>query len=94
MSTWICAAVAIVALVVLSAAALAPHLSYRRLLIHRRVVVNLRSGNAIAGIVTKSTPKVVIVRDAVVHEHGVAPAPADGEILIERDHIDFIQATT
>ena len=93
MSTWICAAAAIVALLLLAGVALAPHLSYRRLVIHRRVVVNLRSGNAVAGIVTRATLKVVIVRDAVLHEHGVAPAPADGEILIERDHIDFIQAT-
>ncbi|WP_280393210.1 hypothetical protein [Nocardia wallacei] len=58
---------------------------------HRRVVVNLRTGRAIAGVITKWRGPFYVLRDATVHE-GDQQAPADGEVLVEKSHVDYIQA--
>lgn len=58
---------------------------------HRRVVVNLWSGTAIAGVVTKTRSGYCVIRDATVIESGSKPAPADGEIIVDRNQIDYIQ---
>ncbi|WP_054812096.1 hypothetical protein [Nocardia arizonensis] len=63
----------------------------RRYVVHRRVVVNLRSGTAVAGVITETRGPLLIVRDATVHD-GDQAAPADGEIVIDRAAIDYIQA--
>lgn len=58
---------------------------------HRRVVVNLRTGSAISGVITKWRGPFYVLRDATVHE-GEQVAPADGEILVEKKNVDYIQA--
>ena len=63
------------------------------LVVLRRVVVNLKSGTAITGVVTTETAERLILKSAAVIEPGAsAPTPADGEILVDRDHVDYIQA--
>ncbi|WP_218717089.1 hypothetical protein [Nocardia sp. MH4] len=63
----------------------------RRYIAHRRVVVNLRTGTAVSGVVTEIRGPLLIVRDATVHD-GDQAAPADGEIVIDRANVDYIQA--
>lgn len=63
----------------------------RRYVMHRRVVVNLRSGTAVAGVVVETRGPLLIVRDATVHD-GDRSAPADGEVVIDRGNVDYIQA--
>lgn len=60
-------------------------------MLNRQVLVNLCSGNAIAGICTYSGPDALVLRGAVVHEPGAEPSPADGEVLIGTINVDFIQ---
>lgn len=60
-------------------------------LIHRKVLVNLLSGNALAGVVTFEGRHALVLRGATVHTTDSDPAPADGEVLIDRASIDFIQ---
>ncbi|WP_237341852.1 hypothetical protein [Williamsia soli] len=63
------------------------------LLIKRRVVVNLKSGTAVAGVIVGDDPERLTLKGVEVIEPGAtAPTPADGEILIDRDHVDYIQA--
>lgn len=59
----------------------------------RKVMVNLRSGNAIEGVCTYDGRDHMIVRGALVHEAGSVegPAPADGEIRIDRANVDYTQ---
>lgn len=59
--------------------------------LNRQVLVNLASGNAIAGVCTYNGPTSIVLRGATVHETDAEPAPADGEILIDRINVDFIQ---
>lgn len=62
-----------------------------RLVKARRVVVNLRSGQAIDGLLTRQQGPLLFLSDARLHEGSENPAPIDGQAVIERQTIDFIQ---
>lgn len=63
----------------------------RRKLVNRNLLVNLRSGNAIAGVCVHESHDALVLRGATVHTADSDPAPADGEVLIDRPAVDFIQ---
>jgi hypothetical protein len=89
------AVVEIVAVLLLAAAAavylLRPWWAWRPLLA-RRVVVNLKTGRAISGVLVRRAGDLLFIRDAVALEPGAEPAAADGEAVVARADIDFIQA--
>lgn len=57
----------------------------------RKVLINLVSGNAISGVCVHEGRDTIAVRGATIHEIDSEPASADGEILIDRINVDFIQ---
>jgi hypothetical protein len=60
--------------------------------IRRKVVVNLKSEDAIKGVLYKADRQVLVLRDAWFHKAGDAPRkPIDGEALIQRTEIAFMQ---
>ena len=63
----------------------------RRYIVRRRVVVNLRTGTGVSGVITDVRGPLLIVRDATVHD-GDQAAPADGEVVIDRANVDYVQA--
>jgi len=63
-----------------------------RSVVHRRVVVNLWSGTAISGLVVKTHRSYCVIKDATVIEPGSEPARVDGEIIVDRRQVDYIQA--
>ena len=63
----------------------------RRTLVNRSVLVNLVSGNAIRGVCVHETDRALVLRGATVHQIDAEPAAADGEILIDRINVDFVQ---
>lgn len=67
--------------------------AFRRLVVHRPVLVNLRSGRAVSGVVVAQDGPLIQLKSAKVHEPGGdnAGVAVDGSIVIERDQIDFIQ---
>ncbi|WP_280335471.1 hypothetical protein [Nocardia wallacei] len=58
---------------------------------HRRVVVNLHSGVALAGVITRWRGPFYVLRDVTVHEND-GTARADGEVVVEKTNVDYIQA--
>lgn len=61
--------------------------------IAKRVIVNLHSGNAIDGVIVRQTGPLLVLKNATLHELGADKSVAlDGEALVSRDQIDFIQA--
>lgn len=58
---------------------------------HRRVIISLKSGLAVSGVITKHRRGFCVVRDAEVIESGGASASADGEVLVQSADIDYIQ---
>lgn len=63
-----------------------------RSIMARRVVVNLRTGKALDGLLVRRSGGLLFLKNAVLHEPGAEPAPLDGEAVVERSQIDFIQA--
>lgn len=71
--------------------ALLAWLAFRRLVVARRVVVNLTSGQAVEGLLVRQQGPLLLLEQPVVHEPGAAPASADGQMVIERDRVAFVQ---
>ncbi|HOA04101.1 MAG: hypothetical protein QG655_2589 [Actinomycetota bacterium] len=59
--------------------------------LNRKVLVSLYSGSAVSGVLTSSTSAYLILRGCVVHEAGVEPVSADGEVVVERANVDYVQ---
>ena len=57
----------------------------------RRVVVNLKSGDAVDGFLIARQGPLLRLRDAVLVSGGDNPTPVDGEVVIERSEVDFLQ---
>ncbi|MEX1078890.1 MAG: hypothetical protein WED09_07265 [Homoserinimonas sp.] len=66
--------------------------AFTRLVVRRKVVVNLRDGQAIEGVLFKQSGPLLVVKNATFLEEGVDPMPLDGDTVIERDQVLFIQA--
>lgn len=66
--------------------------AFQRVVVRRRVVVNLLSGRAIEGVLVKQDGPLLCLKNAHIHEQGAEPAAVDGEVVIERSQVDFIQA--
>lgn len=58
----------------------------------RRVVVNLKTGRAVDGVLVRRDHGLLFLKNAVLLEHGEEPAPIDGEALVQLVHVDFVQA--
>ena len=56
----------------------------------RRVIVSLKSGNSVRGYVSAYRRDYLVLKSAeMLRAQGVIPM--DGELLIERSNVDFIQ---
>lgn len=62
-----------------------------RLVKARRVVVNLRSGQAIDGLLIRQQGPLLFLSEARLFEGSDQPTPIDGQAVVERQTIDFIQ---
>lgn len=63
--------------------------SWRRLL-RRRVIVN-QDGRAFVGILYAQHGPLLILRNAELLQAGMEPQPLDGEVVVERSTVHFIQ---
>lgn len=63
---------------------------WRRTAVRKRVVVNL-ADKAFAGVLWAKRGPLLVLRDAVLMQHGAADTPMDGEVVIERSKVEFIQ---
>lgn len=64
---------------------------WRRWPVCKRVLVNLDDGKAVEGILYRRRGPLLILRQARFMEPGAEPVDVDGEILIERPRVTFIQ---
>lgn len=63
----------------------------RRLVVRRRVLVNLRSGKAMSGAMWARRGRTLVLKDAELIEPGQAPVVMDGTIVVDRDEVEFVQ---
>lgn len=66
--------------------------AYKRLAVARRVIINTDT-HAFAGILYKQSGPLLVLRDAELLEAGKPPVPIQGEVLVERNRVEFIQLT-
>jgi len=65
-----------------------------RKLIRRQVVVNMRGDRAFRGVLWDQRGPLLVLRNAVLHEPGQEPRGVDGEVVVERRSVEFIQFVT
>jgi hypothetical protein len=65
--------------------------AWRRWPIRKRVLVNLDDGRAFDGIMFARRGPLLILRQARLIEPGADPVDVDGEVIVERPRISFIQ---
>lgn len=63
---------------------------WRRTAVRKRVVVNL-ADKAFAGVLWAKRGPLLVLRDVVLMQHGAADTPMDGEVVVERARVEFIQ---
>jgi hypothetical protein len=70
----------------------AERIAAARLGVRARVVVNLNSGQAVTGVLWARRGRTLVVRDAAIVEPGRRdPIPADGDVLVDREQVAFVQ---
>lgn len=62
-------------------------------LITKSVIVNLKTDKAFQGVLWQQRRDLLVLRNATLLEQG-KEAPVDGEVVVERANIDFIQVTS
>jgi hypothetical protein len=60
----------------------------------RRVIVNTKEGRSFRGVLWQRRADYLVLRDAVLKNPGADPIPVDGEVLIFRADVSFIQVLT
>lgn len=63
-----------------------------RLALRKRVLVNLLDGKAMDGVLYARRGRLLVLRNVTVMESGTAPVEMDGEVIVDRDRVDFMQA--
>ena len=66
--------------------------AFRRVLLRRRVVVNLTDGSCIEGVLYSDPGQLLVLKNATYLEPGAEPVPLDGDTVIERARVLFVQA--
>lgn len=64
---------------------------WRRLVVLRRVIVNLKDGGSMTGVLYRQEGALLVLREAVFYEPGRDGVPIDGEAIIERNEVLFVQ---
>jgi hypothetical protein len=71
--------------------------AFRRFAFYRQVIVNLEDDGsgvdkAIAGVFWRQAGPLIVIKDATLLAEGQEPVKMDGETIIERRRVTFIQA--
>lgn len=66
--------------------------AFKRVLLLRRVIVNLDDGSSIEGVLYRDPGNLLVLKNAIYHEPGATAMELDGDTVIERTRVLFIQA--
>lgn len=56
-----------------------------------KVIVNLKTGRAFSGVVWEERGDLLVLRAAELMEPGRQPVTVEGDVVLDRQNIDFIQ---
>ena len=83
-------AAAAVAVLVAAVVAETP-VGFRRTLIGRRVLVNTKTEKAFSGFLFARRGPLLVLKDVELLELGAEPVRVDGDVVLERAVVDFVQ---
>lgn len=63
----------------------------RRLQVRRKVLVALHTGQAIQGVLWTRRNNFLVLKDAQLLEPGAQPTRMDGDVIVERDQVLYVQ---
>jgi hypothetical protein len=67
--------------------------AWSRIALLRRVIVNLDDGTSIDGVLYRERGPLLVLKNATFHDPAAdAPMPLDGDVIVERARIVFVQA--
>lgn len=64
-----------------------------RFRLRRRVLVNLVDGSALNAVLWRRGWRLLVLRDVTLLERGAEPTAMDGEVLVDRARVAFVQVT-
>lgn len=65
--------------------------SYKKLTYSKLVLVNLKTGSAFKGYLIKATKDLLLLKNSTLHKIDSEPIDVVGEVIIEKNNVDFIQ---
>jgi small nuclear ribonucleoprotein (snRNP)-like protein len=65
--------------------------AWRRSALRRRVLVNLKTEKAFRGVLFAQRGPLLVLKDVELLEAGRDPVRVDGDVLVERSNVDFVQ---
>lgn len=65
----------------------------RRLVARKRVLVRLHSGTALTGVLWQRRGRLLVLKQATLLEVDAEPAQMDGDVVVDRDQVEFLQVT-
>lgn len=83
---------ALVLLAAVVAAAVGVWLMEARVAVRRRVLVNLADGSAVNGVLLRRHRTLLVLADATLLLPSAEPSRVDGELIIERSRVLYVQA--
>lgn len=66
--------------------------AFKRFALLRRVIVNLDNGTSIEGVLYRQAGPLIVLKNAMYLEPTAQPVALDGDTIIERSRVLFIQA--
>jgi len=66
--------------------------AFRKVLVHRNVIVNLVDGTSITGVLYRDPGPLLVLKNAEYLAPGADPVSLDGDTVIERTKVLFVQA--
>ena len=64
---------------------------FERYPVYQTCIVNTRTDRAFRGVLWQKRARYLVLRNVELLKVGGETAPVDGEVVIERDNVDFIQ---
>ena len=62
-----------------------------RLALRARVLVSLLDGKAMNGVLWSRRGRLLVLRDVTLIEPGASPVDMDGEVILDRGRVEFVQ---
>lgn len=66
--------------------------AFKRVIERRAIVVNLDDGTSIGGVFFRQDGPLLVIKNATLYESGAEPVGLDGDVVVERSRVLFIQA--